>query len=53
MIPGYECTCGSFPVERVESAFGLNIMYVVNKFSNHFDITVFLCDLRFQNFFGV
>lgn len=54
MIPGYECTRGgSLPVEHVESAFGLNTAYVVNTFSNRFDITVFLCDLRFENFFGV
>lgn len=38
---------------HVESAFGLNIMYMVNKFSNHFDITVFLCDLCFENVFGL
>lgn len=53
MISGYECTYGSLPIESVESAFGLNFMYVVNKFSNHFDITVFLRDPRFESFFGV
>lgn len=47
MIPGYTWW------ECVESAFGLNIVYMVNKFSNRLDITVFLCDLRFESFFGV
>lgn len=32
------CICGgSLPVGCVETAFGLNIMYVVNKLSNHFE----------------
>lgn len=47
MIPGYTWW------ECVESAFGLNIVYMVNKSSNHLDITVFLCDLGFESFFGV
>lgn len=47
VIPGYTWW------ECVESVFHLTIVYMVNKFSNHLDITVFLCDLCFESFFGV